>query len=188
MAPLVRTPPASERLVLIPAITKRNTTGYKNVSFNRSKKRFVAKVRDGGKRVHLGRFNTAEEAATAYARSEYGRADAAKLLQPRPALTAAGAEAIQLAEREGLTLAISSSNNTGYKGVCYNPNQTGSKKYQLRVGAGSRKVHLGVFATAEQAALFYARREAGRDTSDLTAPPPPPPPPARSSAAGAELG
>ena len=32
------------------------------------------------------------------------------------------------------------------------------------------------FATAEQAALFYARKEAGRDTSDLTAPPPPPPP------------
>ena len=43
-----------------------------------------------------------------------------------------------------------------------------------------------MFATAEQAALFYARREAGRDTSDLTAPPPPPPPPAPSSAAGAE--
>ena len=35
-----------------------------------------------------------EEAATACARSEYGRADAAKLLQPRPAPTAAGAEVI----------------------------------------------------------------------------------------------
>ena len=55
----------------------------------------------------------AEEAATAYARSEYGRPDAAKLLQPRPAPTAAGAEAIQQAEREGLTLATSS-NSTGY--------------------------------------------------------------------------
>ena len=47
-------------------------------------------------------------------------------------------------------------------------------------------VFLGCFATAEEAALFYARREAGRDTSDLTAPPPPPPPPVPSSAAGAE--
>ena len=159
----------SERLMLIPAIRKDSTTGYKNVTFNRSKNKFQAEVQDGGKRIFLGCFDTAQGAATAYAHSEYGRADAAKLLQPRPALTAAGAEAIQLAEREGLTLAISSSNNTGYKGVCYNPNQTGSKKYQLRVGAGSRKVHLGVFATAEQAALFYARREAGRDTSDLTA-------------------
>ena len=66
--------------------------------------------------------------------------------------------------------------------------QQGSKKYMLKVRVGGKKVTLGRFATAEQAALFYARREAGRDTSDLTAPPPPPPPPAPSSAAGAELG
>ena len=57
-------------------------------------------MRAGGKSVFLGSFDTAEEAATAYARSEYGRADAAKLLQPRSAPTAAGAEAIRQAERE----------------------------------------------------------------------------------------
>ena len=84
---------SSERLVLIPATLKNSTTGYKNVTFHRSRKKFVAEVRDGGKRVFLGYFETAEEAATAYARSEYGRADAAKLLQPRPAPSAAGAEA-----------------------------------------------------------------------------------------------
>ena len=68
---------------MIPALKKTSTTGYKNVFYNRSKKKFEAKVHADGKRVHLGRFDTAEEAATAYARSEYGRADAAKLLQPR---------------------------------------------------------------------------------------------------------
>ena len=88
--------------MLIPATTKRNTTGYKNVTYNRSKKKFEAKVHAGGKRVHLGYFDTAEEAAIAYARSEYGRADAAKLLQPRPAPSTAGAEVIRQAEREGL--------------------------------------------------------------------------------------
>ena len=93
---------SSEGVVLIPAIRKDSTTGYKGVSFHRSKKQFVARARDGGKDVSLGSFDTAEEAATAYARSEYGRADAAKLLQPRPAPTAAGAEAIRQAEREGL--------------------------------------------------------------------------------------
>ena len=136
----------------------------------------MAQVKDGGKRVHLGYFNTAEEAAVAYARSEYGRADAAKLLQPRPALTPAGAEAIRQAAREGLTLATSGS-STGYKGVSYNPKKRGSKKYHLQVTVGGKKANLGLFATAEQAALFYARREAGMDTlaSDLTAPPPPPP-------------
>ena len=130
-------------------------------------------MKNGGKRVHLGYFATAEEAATAYARSEYGHADAAKLLQPRAAPTADGLEAIRQAEREGLTLATSSS-NTGYKGVYYRPKERGSKKYKLSVRVGGKEVHLGWFATAEQAALFYARREAGRDTSDPTAPPPPP--------------
>ena len=75
------------------------------------------KAKAGGQHVRLGYFDTAEEAATAYARSEYGRADAAKLLQPRPAPTAAGAEAVRQAKREGLTLATSSGNSTGYKGV-----------------------------------------------------------------------
>ena len=86
---------ASERLVLTPAIIKNSTTGYKCVAYDRSKKKFKAQVKDGGKRVFLGYFDTAEEAATAYARSEHGRADAAKLLQPRPAPTPAGAEVIR---------------------------------------------------------------------------------------------
>ena len=94
--------------------------------YDRDKK----KERNGGKSVHLGYFDTAKEAATAYARSEYGRADAAKLLQPRTAPTAAGAEAIRQAEREGLTLTTSSSNSTGYKGVTFCPKRKGSKKYQ----------------------------------------------------------
>ena len=144
-----------------------------------------AEAQAGGKRDFLGYFNTAEEAATAYARSEYGRADAAKLLQPRPAPTAAGLEAIRQAEREGLTLTASSSSNSGYKGVAFCPKEKGPKKYKLSVRAGGRTLN-GWFATAEQAALFYARREAGKDTSDLTAPPPLPPPPAPSSAAGVE--
>ena len=183
-----RRPQVSERLVLIPAVNKCSTTGYKNVTFNRSKKKFEARALDGGKRVYLGFFDTAKEAAVAYARSEYGRADAAKLLQPRATTTAAGAAAIRQAEREGLTLTRSSS-NSGYKGVCYLPKKRGSKKYMLQVTVGGKHLTLGCFATAEQAALFYARREASSDTSDLTAPPPPsppPPPPAPSPAAGAE--
>ena len=31
-------------LVLVPAIAKRNTTGYKNVSYDRSRKKFLARV------------------------------------------------------------------------------------------------------------------------------------------------
>ena len=50
--------PSSEGVVLIPAITKKNTTGYKNVSYGRDKKKFKAQVKDGGKRVFLGSFDT----------------------------------------------------------------------------------------------------------------------------------
>ena len=174
---------SSEGVVLIPAIRKDSTTGYKGVSFHRSKKQFVARARDGGKDVSLGSFDTADEAATAYARSEYGHADAAKLLQPRAAPTADGLEAIRQAEREGLTLATSSGSSSGYKGVSFCPKEQGRKKYKLQATVEGKMVHLGYFATAEEAALFYARREAGRDTSDLTAPPPPPPP----SSTSAEL-
>jgi len=160
--------------MLIPAILKNSTTGYKNVTYNRSREKFVAQAQDDGRRVHLGYFETAEEAAVAYARSKYGRADAAKQLQPRAAPTADGLEAIRQAEREGLTL-VTSGSTSGYKGVCYRPKERGTKKYKLEVTAEGKSLYLGWFATAEQAALFYARREAGRDTSDLTAPPPPPP-------------
>ncbi|EOD05144.1 hypothetical protein EMIHUDRAFT_220246 [Emiliania huxleyi CCMP1516] len=130
---------SSEGVMLIPA-TKNSTTGYKNVSYKRSKNKFQAQVQDGGKCVRLGSFDTAEEAATAYAQSEYGRADAAKLLQPRPAPTPAGAEAIRQAEREGLTLTASSSSNTGYKGVCYRQKHQGSQKYELKVRDGCKQV------------------------------------------------
>ncbi|EOD11649.1 hypothetical protein EMIHUDRAFT_214525 [Emiliania huxleyi CCMP1516] len=157
---------SSEGVMLIPAVAKNSTTGYKNVSYIRGNKKFQAKVkaggqhvflgysrstsrkkfqvqvRDGDKHVRLGYFDTAEEAATAYAQSEYGRADAAKLLQPRPAPIPAGAEAIRQAEREGLTLTASSSSNTGYKGVCYRPyrpKQQGSQKYELKVRDGGKQ-------------------------------------------------
>ena len=92
---------------------------------------------------------------------------------------------VRQGEREGLTL-VTSGSTSGYKGVYYHPKERGSKKYQLKVTSGGKQVSLGRFATAEQAALFYARREAGRDTSDHAALPPPPPPPAPSTAAGTE--
>ena len=55
--------------MLIPAVAKNSTTGYKNVAYDRSKMKFQAKVKAGGQHVRLGYFDTAEEAATAYAQS-----------------------------------------------------------------------------------------------------------------------
>lgn len=46
---------------------KNNTTGFKGVYFQKSKNRFVAQINIGGKPKYLGSFQSAEEAAKAYA-------------------------------------------------------------------------------------------------------------------------
>ena len=81
-------------------LSSSSSTGYKGVRADRS--RYQAQRRAGERNVYLGIFDTAVEAAVAYARAvgEY---------QPPPPPTVA-------AEAEGLRLHLSSS-STGYKGV-----------------------------------------------------------------------
>ena len=63
-------------------------------------------------------------------------------------------EARQQAQAEGLTLRVAD-NKTGYFGVSHTPGRP--KPYQAHVWRGGKKVHLGSFATAEEAALCVAR-------------------------------
>ena len=81
-------------------------------------------------------------------------------------------EAVAQAEAEGLTL-LRSEGSTGYKGVAFNRSST-SRPYQAQVRRGGTMVYLGYFATAEEAALCYARSPAAQAA---TAAPPEPPPP-----------
>ena len=62
-----------------------NKTGYFGVSLDKpgQPKPYLARVRRGGKEVHLGSFATAEEAALCIARSPEGRAAAAKRAAPQ---------------------------------------------------------------------------------------------------------
>ena len=114
-------------------------------------KPFQAQVKRGQKQLHLGCFATAEEAALCVARSPKGQA-AAKA-RAAPPLTSE--EARQQAHAEGLTLRVAG-NKAGYRGVGYQ--QTGhSKPYQAQVQRGGKTVFLGLFATAEEAALCAAR-------------------------------
>jgi hypothetical protein len=46
---------------------KRNKTGYPGVSYNKNAGKFVAVIRMRGKSMHLGCFDSAEEAANVYA-------------------------------------------------------------------------------------------------------------------------
>ena len=47
-------------------VNKNNTSGYRGVSFHKAKQRCDASIRANKRKVHLGRYKTAEEAARAY--------------------------------------------------------------------------------------------------------------------------
>ena len=71
------------------------------------------------------------------------------------------------AEAEGLTL-LEADNKAGYFGVCIN-NPGQSKPYLARVRRGGNLVNLGNFATAEEAALCFARSPEGRAAAQKAA-------------------
>ena len=89
------------------------------------------------------------------------------------------------ATAEGLTLLVAN-NKAGYLGV-YLKNPSHPKPYQVEMRRGGKKVHLGSFATAEEAALCVARtpegqvaagRAASADSQGTLPAVPPPTPPA----------
>eukprot|EP00964_Phaeocystis_antarctica_P122110 scaffold85766_cov58-Phaeocystis_antarctica.AAC.3 len=139
----------AEELMLLVA---ENKTGYFGVYLNKSckTKPYEARVKRGDKMVHLGRFATAEEAALCVARSPEGQAAAAEKAAVAP-LTSE--EARQQAQAEGLTLLVAG-NTTGFFGVRQHPGRP--KPCEARVKRGDKMVHLGRFATAEEAALCVA--------------------------------
>jgi len=144
----------AEKLTLVVADNK---TGYFGVYLNNpgQPKPYQVQVWRGGTRVHLGMFATAEEAALCIARTPEGQAVAAER-----AAVLTSEEARQQAQAETLTLLVAE-NKTGYFGVSLvKPGQP--KPYQARVTRGGRMVHLGMFATAEEAALCVARTSEGR--------------------------
>ena len=122
-------------------------------------KPYKAEVWHGGKQVQLGSFATAEEAALRVARSPEGQAAAAELAAAPAPLTSE--EARQQAHAENLTLVVVAESKTGYFGVGHLPGSR-AKPYQAQVSRGGKNVHLGYFATAEEAALSVARSSEGQ--------------------------
>ena len=73
----------------------------------------------------------------------------------------------RLAQAEGLTL-LEADNTTGYFGVhLNNPGQP--KPYAARVTRSGKHLHLGCFATAEEAALCVARSPEGQAAAERAA-------------------
>ena len=76
-------------------------------------------------------------------------------------------EARQQAQAEGLTLRVAE-NTVGYFGVNLN-NPGYPKPYQAHAWRGGKKVSLGSFATAEEAALCVARSPEGQALAEALA-------------------
>ncbi|EOD39800.1 hypothetical protein EMIHUDRAFT_223336 [Emiliania huxleyi CCMP1516] len=127
-------------------LSSSGNTGYRGVR-KQASGRFQARHMVNGRSVSLGYFDTAVEAAVAYARAvgEY---------QPPTVAT----------EAEGLRLHLSSRSNAGYSGVCkHRP----SGRFEARRKVDGKDVYIGSFGTAVEAAVAYARavgelQEAGR--------------------------
>ena len=135
--------------------------GYRGVHLktkSKHSKPYQARVRRSGVQVNLGSFATAKEAALCVARSPEGQAAAGRDALAAPPLKSE--EALQQAQAEGLTLRVAKS-TTGFYGVSFNP-ACRSKPYLTQLTRGGKKIHLGSFATAEEAALCVARSPAGQ--------------------------
>ena len=65
-------------------------------------------------------------------------------------------------------------NKTGYNGVYQQSKPGQPRPYQARVSRGGKVVYLGVFATAEEAALCIARSPEGQAAAERAAAPPQP--------------
>jgi hypothetical protein len=168
----------AEGLTLQPS---NNNSGYRGVRKNsdgRKPKPFYATVWRDSKKVHLGYFGTAEEAALAYARTPEAQAQVANPKAPR-AVPLTAEEAVAQAAAEGLKFEPGSG-AAGYKGV-----KVDGSRYQANVWRAGQKVYFGCFATAEEAALAVARADArahppaASPAAAKRAAPPQKPPPAK---------
>jgi len=118
----------------------RFTVEYRGVSQNR--KKFKAQFNFGGKRTHIGTYDTAKDAAIAHDRAVLKANQSTTLLNFPDMVHNLDVEPKRKEQK------VRSS--TGYRGVRKN-----KKGFQARIRKGDNKVDLGTFDTAIGAALAY---------------------------------
>jgi len=143
----------AEKVTLLVAENGRGYVGV-TLSMHGRPKPYQARVTRGGTKVSLGSFATAEEAALHVARTPEAQAAAAERAAAAAPLTSE--EALQQAQAEKLVLPVADT-KSGYFGVVLDT--PGSRKpYKARCPKrGGKQLSLGMFATAEEAALCLAR-------------------------------
>ena len=152
-----------EGLTLVRSVT--NKTGFKNLQFYKGDPPhpYQLKIRKDGHTSHIGSYTVPEEGALEYARIIGPEASAREAAEATPAMTRE--EALDAAEQEGQTL-LRARNTTGFKYVVHHKNH-GPRPFGLRITQDGQLLHLGTFATAEEAALQYARQYGRREDPRL---------------------
>ncbi|EOD29077.1 hypothetical protein EMIHUDRAFT_113864 [Emiliania huxleyi CCMP1516] len=145
--------------------SERSSTGFKGVSkVGSGATPYRVSVQRGGTTVTLGYYSTAEEAARVYAATPEGIADLAARNAPptpRPAKRAAPLPAAAPPVLfDGVELITSERSNSGFK--CVSKLNNGATPYYVQVWRKGTTVTLGRYATAEEAALRYARSVEGK--------------------------
>jgi len=177
---------AAEREGLTLVVSRRSGTGYKCVVYNTAYRRkpFNVQVRESGRTIRLGAFETAIEAALCYSRHLGRDGSAAAMIaeeraahneeavayeQSTPAPTTE--EVLRQAAAEGLNL-VRARTQTGFKGVRKIAHSANCKRpFRAKASRLSAKTHghLGDFATAAEASLCYTRYHAAMAAEASTA-------------------
>lgn len=123
-------------------INSKNTSGFKGVSYRKDSGLWRARISINGKRIILGHFNTAEEAADAYNEAsgnlhgEFGKPNDISNFQ-KPAVK---------------TLRPSNFNKSGFRGVSFIKSQN---RFRASIQVKKKAIIIGTFNTAEEAARAY---------------------------------
>ena len=134
------------------------------------KDRFEAQTKVDGKLVTIGTYDTAVEAAVAYAKHAAGEIVVEPRVQPEVE--------VEVKEAEGYELFVSPRSATGYMGVTKENGRFKAFKAQRMVDG--KNVSLGYYDTAVKAAVAYAKHvAASAGSSSAAAAPESPEPPAQ---------
>jgi hypothetical protein len=139
------------------ALRSRNTVGYRGVSKN--SKKFQAYITIDGKYTHIGRYDTAKEAAIAHDRAILQANKSNTLLNFPDMVHNLDVEPKRKKYKRSLS---------GYKGVT----ERASGKFQVTIWIDGKNTYPGIFDTAIKAALAYdqAAIKAGKKKSTLNFP------------------
>ena len=139
------------------ALKSSNTIGYRGISKNG--KNYQAMIRIDGKKIALGTYKTAKEAAVAYDRVVLKANKSISLLNFPDMVHNLDVEPKRKKYKRS---------STGYRGV----SKQASGKFRVKFSINSKTKCIGTFATAIQAALAYdqAAIKAGKKKSTLNFP------------------